>query len=41
MAGRRSDYARLAALQTELDQATSRQAELEDSWLTTAEGLDD
>ena len=36
-----ADYARLAALQTELDQATTRQAELEDSWLTTAEGLDD
>ena len=41
MADAATDYARLAALQTELDQATTRQAELEDSWLTTAEGLDD
>ena len=36
-----ADYTRLAALQTELDQATTRQAELEDSWLATAERLDD
>ena len=36
-----ADYPRLTALQTELDQAISRQAELEDSWLTTAEGLGD
>jgi ABC transport system ATP-binding/permease protein len=35
-----ADYARLTALQTELDAATSRQTELEESWLVTAEALD-
>jgi ATP-binding cassette subfamily F protein uup len=34
-----SDYPRLAELQNELTVATARQAELEDSWLVTAEGL--
>ena len=40
MAAVAADYPRLTALQAELDAATSRQTELEDSWLTTAEGLD-
>jgi ATP-binding cassette subfamily F protein uup len=40
MAAVAADYSRLAALQSELDAATSRQVELEESWLVTAEGLD-
>ncbi len=39
MAAVAADYPRLAALQSELDAATSRQAELEESWLETAEAL--
>ena len=39
MAGAASDYPRLAELQTELVSATTRQSELEESWLATAEGL--
>ena len=34
-----ADYPRLTALQTELDRETSRQTELEEAWLVTAEGL--
>src|SRR5918997_731927 len=34
-----ADYGRLTALQTELDAATSRQTELEESWLVAAEAL--
>jgi ATPase subunit of ABC transporter with duplicated ATPase domains len=39
MAAVAADYARLTALQAELDAATSRQSELEESWLATAEAL--
>jgi ATP-binding cassette subfamily F protein uup len=39
MAAVAADYARLTALQGELDAATSRQGELEESWLVTAEAL--
>jgi hypothetical protein len=39
MAAVAADYARLTALQAELDAATRRQSELEESWLTTAEAL--
>src|SRR5918993_577267 len=39
MAAVAADYARLTALQAELDAATSRQNELEESWLATAEEL--
>ncbi|HLL62582.1 MAG TPA: ABC-F family ATP-binding cassette domain-containing protein [Propionibacteriaceae bacterium] len=40
MAAVAADYARLSALQTELDAATTRRDELEESWLVTAEALD-
>jgi ATPase subunit of ABC transporter with duplicated ATPase domains len=40
MAAVAADYARLTALQTQLDAATSRQSELEESWLVAAETLD-
>ena len=40
MADAASDYARLAALQAELEATTSRQAELEESWLVTAEAVE-
>ena len=39
MAAVAADYGRLSALQAELDAATSRQDELEESWLVTAEAL--
>ena len=39
MAAVAADYARLAALQAELDVATCRQTELEESWLVAAETL--
>jgi ABC transport system ATP-binding/permease protein len=41
MAAVAADYPRLATLQTELDEAVTRQAELEDYWLATAERLDE
>ncbi len=39
MADAAADYPRLAALQADLDEATSRQIELEEAWLVTAEDL--
>ncbi len=39
MAAVAADYGRLTALQAELDAATRRQRELEESWLATAEAL--